>query len=97
MPPQQDDGPSVRPPDLQPDAVRDRDPLAGWDRGVPIGIAAVRDERPFPVDTVVVSGAALVGAALGAVLGRRTLRDAALGGLGGAVGAGLARRIWRLP
>jgi hypothetical protein len=97
VPPQRDEGASVRPPDLQPDAVRDRDPLAGWDRGVPIGIAAVRDERPFPLDTVVVAGAALLGAAIGAVFGRRAVRDAALAGFGGALGAGLVRRIWRLP
>jgi hypothetical protein len=89
---------SVRPPDLRPDAVRDLDdPVAGWDLGVPVGTASVRDERPFPLDTVVVAGAGVVGAALGALLGRRTVRDALLGALGGAVGAGLVRRIWQLP
>lgn len=91
-------GTSVRPPDLRPDAVRDLDdPVAGWDTGVPIGIAAVRDERPFPLDTVVVVAATVTGAALGAVLGRRPVRDALLGGVGGAIGAGVVRRIWRLP
>jgi hypothetical protein len=89
---------SVRPPDLRPDAVRDLDdPVAGWDVGVPVGAAGVRDERPFPLDTVVVVGAAVTGAALGALLGRRTVRDALLGALGGAVGAGAVRRIWQLP
>jgi hypothetical protein len=89
---------SVRPPDLRPDAVRDLDdPVAGWDVGVPVGTAAVRDERPFPTDTVVVAGASLLGALLGALLGRRTVRDAVLGALGGAVGAAAVRRIWQLP
>jgi hypothetical protein len=89
---------SVRPPDLPPDDVRDEpDPLAGWDAGVPVGTDAIRDERPFPVDTVAVAGAAVVGAALGVVLGRRRLRDATFGALGGAVGAGVGRRIWQLP
>lgn len=89
---------SVRPPDLPPDDVRDGlDPLEGWDRGVPAGLDAVRDERPFPLDTVVVAGAAVLGAALGAGFGRRPARDAALGALGGAIGAGVARRIWQLP
>jgi hypothetical protein len=93
-----DGGTSVRPPDLRPDAVRDLDdPVAGWDAGVPIGIAAVRDERPFPLDTVVVVAATVAGAALGAALGRRPVRDALLGGAGGAIGAGVVRRIWRLP
>jgi hypothetical protein len=93
-----DGGTSVRPPDLRPEAVRDLDdPVAGWDTGVPIGIAAVRDERPFPLDTVVVVVATVAGAALGAVLGRRPVRDAVLGGVGGAIGGGVVRRIWRLP
>ncbi len=90
--------PSVRPPDLPPDDVRDRpDPLAGWDAGVPDGLVAVRDERPFPVDTVAVAGAAAVGAIVGAIVGRRAIRDAVLGALGGAIGAGVSRRIWELP
>jgi hypothetical protein len=93
-----DGGTSGRPPDLRPDPVRDLDdPVAGWDTGVPIGIAAVRDERPFPLDTVVVVAATVTGAALGATLGRRPVRDALLGGVGGAIGAGVVRRIWRLP
>lgn len=102
MPPEQrperDGDTSVRPPDLQPDAVRDLDdPLAGWDSGLPDATAAVRDERPFPLDSVVVTGAGLVGAALGALLGQRPVRDAPLGALGGVVGAAVARRLWRLP
>ncbi|MEX0835066.1 MAG: hypothetical protein WD010_03175 [Nitriliruptor sp.] len=89
---------SVRPPDLRPDEVRDiDDPVATWDAGVPVGVAAVRDERPFPVDTVVVLGAAAVGLALGLGLGQRRGRNAVLGALGGAVGAGIARRVWQLP
>jgi hypothetical protein len=90
--------PSVRPPDLPPADVRGvPDPLAGWDAGVPSGPAVVRDERPFPTDTVAVAAATVAGAALGAVLGRRPVRDAFLAALGGAVGAGVARRIWQLP
>jgi hypothetical protein len=90
--------PSIRPPDLPPADVRDEpDPLAGWDAGVPSGAAVVRDERPFPTDTVAVAAATVAGAALGAVFGRRPVRDAVLAGLGGAVGAGVARRIWQLP
>lgn len=86
---------SVRPPDLPPAEVRDEpDPLAGWDAD---GTAPVRDERPFPLDTVAVATAAIAGAALGAVFGRRALRDGVVGAVGGAVGAGVARRIWRLP
>lgn len=89
---------SVRPPDLVPDEVRGGpDPLAGWDAGVPAGVEAIRDQRPFPVDTVLVLGAAAVGAAVGAVVGVRPLRDAPIGALVGAVGAGVARRIWQLP
>lgn len=89
---------SVRPPDLPPEEVRGGpDPLAGWDAGVALDGAAIRDEPPFPVDTMVVAGAAVVGAALGATFGRRPLRDGALGAVGGAVGAGLTRRIWQLP
>lgn len=94
-------GSSVRPPDLPPADVRDRpDPLSGWDVGVPVGpagTAAIDDRRPFPVDTVAVASAAVAGAALGAVLGRRPLRDATLAALAGVVGAGVARRIWQLP
>jgi hypothetical protein len=89
---------SVRPPDLSPEQVRDvEDPVAGWDVGVPTELVAVRDERPFPLDTVVVVGAAVLGLGLGAAFGRRPGRDALLCALGGAVGAGLVRRIWQLP
>ncbi|WP_052666088.1 hypothetical protein [Nitriliruptor alkaliphilus] len=89
---------SVRPPDLEPDEVRGGpDPLEGWDAGVPTGSAAIVDQRPFPIDAAVVAGAALLGAALGATLGRRPVRDATLAAFGGAVGAGLVRRIWQLP
>lgn len=92
---------SVRPPDLPPDDVRDDpDPLTGWDVGVPAGLtgtAAIDDRRPFPVDTVAVASAAVIGAVLGATLGRRPVRDATLAALGGAVGVGVARRIWQLP
>lgn len=89
---------SVRPPDLRPDEVRDTDdPVAGWDAGIPVGLAAVRDQRPFPVDTFVVAGAAAAGAVLGVALGRWPARDAALGAVVGAIGAGVVRRVWQLP
>jgi hypothetical protein len=92
---------SVRPPDLAPESVRDRDAdvLAGWDRGADAEEIASwrRDRRPFPTDTVVVLGAAASGVLLGLLAdrGHRT-RGALLGGLGGLVGAGVGRRVWRL-
>jgi hypothetical protein len=91
------DAPSVRPPDLEPDTVRD-DVLAGWDVGVGAGGPAdwADDHRPFPLDTVVVAGAAVVGLTLGAVVDRRRGRGAAVGAVAGAIGAAVARRIWRL-
>lgn len=90
--------PSVRPPDLSPADVRDApDPLAGWDAGEPSGPAGIRDERPFPIDTVAVVGAAAVGAVLGATFGDRRVRDGIFGALGGAVGAAVARQLWQLP
>jgi hypothetical protein len=88
---------SVRPPDLPPDTVRD-DVLAGWDVGVgPAEMAGWRDDhRPFPVDTVVVAGAAATGLVLGAVLDRRHGRGAAVGAMVGAIAGAATRRIWRL-
>jgi hypothetical protein len=89
---------SVRPPDLAPETVRDApDPLAGWDAGVPTSVPVAADARPFPTDTVVVVGAGLLGLVVGTLVGERRGRRAALGALGGVVGAGAARRIWRLP
>jgi hypothetical protein len=90
--------PSVRPPDLPPSDVRDApDPLAGWDVGAPGGPVEVRDERPFPIDTIAVVGSAAVGAVLGATFGDRPVRDGIFGALGGAVGAAVARQLWQLP
>jgi hypothetical protein len=89
---------SVRPPDLEPDAVRDHpDPLAGWDADVPAGTAVVRDQAPFPTDTVVVLGAGIVGLLFGAFASGRRGRGATYGALGGILGAAIVRRIWRLP
>jgi len=92
---------SVRPPDLEPDMVRDRslDVLAGWDVGV--GDAEVaswrRDRRPVPVDTLVVIGAALTGLLAGLLLvPQHRARGGSLGALTGLVGAASARRVWRL-
>jgi hypothetical protein len=94
-------GDSIRPPDLDPAAVRtpDDDVLFGWDAGVtPDEVASWRvDRRPFPTDTIVVLGAALAGGLLAGLLpDRHRGRWAALGAVGGAVAAGAARRIWEL-
>jgi phage FluMu protein Com len=88
---------SVRPPDLPPDTVRD-DVLAGWDVGLgPADMARWRDDhRPFPVDTVVVGGAAAAGLVLGVVLDRRRGRGAVLGAVVGAIAGAATRRVWRL-
>lgn len=90
-----DAGDSVRPPDLEPDAVRDagQDPLAGWD---PQGPPPVIDRAPPPVDAAVLAGAGLAGAVLGSLFGERGCRGAVLGALGGVLGAGAARRVWEL-
>jgi len=92
---------SIRPPDLDPQAVRtpDEDVLAGWDVGASAEEVASwqHDQRPFPTDTVVVLGAAVCGGLLGVLLtDRHRGRWAALGALGGVLGAGTARRIWEL-
>jgi hypothetical protein len=87
---------SVRPPDLRPDAVRDAagDVLEGWDRGA--GPVMVVDRAPIPTDAIVLAGAGLAGAVLGALFGERGCRGAVLGAAGGVLGAAVARRIWRL-
>jgi hypothetical protein len=88
--------PSVRPPDLRPEGVRDApgEVLAGWDQGA--APAAVVDRAPFPMDAVVLAGAGLVGAVLGTMFGERGCRGAVLGAAGGVFGAAVARTIWRL-
>jgi hypothetical protein len=95
-----DDVPSVRPPDLVPETVRDTpDVLAGWDLGADAAEHARwrRDQRPFPTDTVVVLGAAVLGAAAGGVAWeRRRAAGVCLGGVGGLLAAAVVRRIWRL-
>ena len=94
-----DDAPSVRPPDLEPDTVRTTDVLAGWDVGASAAeVAGWRvDERPFPTDTVVVTGAVLFGSGLGLLLaGRHRVRGGVAGALTGGLVAAVARRIWRL-
>lgn len=88
--------PSVRPPDLVPAAVRDRDdPLAGWDVGVPL--TSVTDRRPFPTDTVVVAAGAALGAVAGSIASDRRVAGASAGAAAGALTAGALRRVWRLP
>ena len=87
---------SVRPPDLVPASVRDHDPLAGWDVGMatPEPIASA----PFPVDTAVVAGAAVLGALVVGLTTRRAgLGRLLVGALAGAVVGGVARGVWRLP
>ena len=92
---------SVRPPDLDPTDVRRQDPdvLAGWDRGATAEeVASWRaDRRPFPTDTIVVVGGAVLGAVAAGLLARRH-RPAwiAAGAIGGAGAAGASRRIWEL-
>jgi hypothetical protein len=92
---------SVRPPDLEPDAVRDRtlDVLAGWDVGVSEAeVAAWRqDRRPFPTDTVSLIGAGATGLLLGLLLvPQHRVRGASLGALAGVVGSAVARQVWLL-
>ncbi|MFU8841276.1 MAG: hypothetical protein ACNA8R_11230 [Nitriliruptoraceae bacterium] len=92
---------SIRPPDLDPQAVqtRDEDVLAGWDVGADAEEVASwrRDQRPFPTDTVIVVGASVGAGLLGALLAdEHPVRWTAVGALGGALGAGAARRIWEL-
>lgn len=94
------DARSVRPLDLGSDAgigvATAPDVLAGWD--VDGGVPARLEAPPFPLDTVVVGGAALVGGLLGAALGGRPRgRRLALGAVAGAVLAGAIRGVWRSP
>jgi hypothetical protein len=91
---------SVRPPDLPPVTVRDepRDVLAGWDVGVDRQLLDRwrQDRAPFPWDATLVVVGGLAGAAVGALAADRRGRGALWGGLGGLVGAAIARRIWQL-
>lgn len=90
---------SVRPPDLEPESVRDTDVLAGWDVAVSEAETASWsvDARPVPVDTIAVLAAAGLGAVAGLFVSpTRRASGASLGALGGAIAAGIARRIWRL-
>jgi hypothetical protein len=90
---------SVRPPDLPPDEVRDAggDVLRGWDTAAPGFDDWQRDRPPFPTDTVIVAGAGLAGALLGATLARdRRAAGAAGGAAAGVAAAAIARRLWRL-
>lgn len=95
-PPAAEAEPSVRPPDLRPEGVRDTpgEVLAGWDRGA--APTAVVDRAPFPLDAVVLAGAGLAGAILGTLFGERGCRGAVLGAAGGVFGAAVARAVWRL-
>ena len=92
---------SVRPPDLEPTAVRstDDDPLARWDVGATADeVASWRvDQRPFPTDAVVVAAAAVVGLGVGCAADREVrARGAVVGFVAGAVAGAIVRRIWRL-
>jgi hypothetical protein len=92
--------PSVRPPDLEPETVRDApsDVLAGWDAGGEVvDLDRWREDRPpFPVDAAVVGGAVAVGALVGALADDRRGRGAMLGALGGGLVAAVVRQVWRL-
>ncbi len=92
---------SVRPPDLEPETVRDadRDVLAGWDVGATAAeVASWREDRaPFPVDASVVAAGALLGAGLGVLGDRdRRARGGAIGLAAGVTTAVVVRRLWRL-
>ena len=92
-----DPGPAtVRPPDLDPDAVgapASPDPLADWDRRG----STVPDSHDPPPDAAILAGTGLTGVLLGALLARRRGRGALLGGLLGVIAAAVARQVWRLP
>jgi hypothetical protein len=89
-------GGSVRPSELDPAATGASDVLAGWD--VDGAVPARLERPPFPLDTVVVGGAALVGALVGAAGGRgHRARRGLLGALVGVGAAGVLRRVWRSP
>ncbi|MEX0832145.1 MAG: hypothetical protein WD358_02925 [Nitriliruptoraceae bacterium] len=77
------------------DVVAPMDVLEGWDLD---GDAAkwLDDRPPFPDDTVIVATSAAVGAIVGAVCAGRRIRGGIVGALLGAVGAGIARKIWVL-
>ncbi|MEX2505298.1 MAG: hypothetical protein WD378_10620 [Egicoccus sp.] len=90
---------SVRPPDLAPDQVRTADDvLSGWDTDAEAADLArwQLDRPPFPTDTVVVVGAKVLGAAIGATLDRRRGRGFVLGAAAGLTVAVVARQLWRL-
>ncbi len=90
---------SVRPPDLAPAKVRDDDDaLARWDVGADAAEIASwnHDRAPFPTDTVVVAGGALVGAVVGFRVTPERFRGAAVGGGLGIVVTAAARQVWRL-
>ena len=94
--------PSVRPPDLAPDAVRryDDDVLHGWDVGVEQADLAPHDRPPFPADTVWLGVGAAGGAALALAVARwrgsGPVSGAVFGGLAGAVAVAVGRQVWRL-
>jgi len=94
-------GGSIRPPDLDPQDVRDAgdDVLSGWDPGADAAEVAswADDQRPLPVDTIVVLVGLAIGAAVGAIVPeRRRVIGAMLGAVAGAVTAGASRRLWEL-
>jgi len=77
------------------DVVAPMDVLEGWDLD---GDSAkwLDDRPPFPSDTVIVATSAAAGAVIGAVCAGRRIRGSIAGALLGAVGAGIARKIWVL-
>ena len=93
---------SVRPPDLEPETVRDvdRDVLAGWDVGATAAeVASWREDRPpLPVDAAVLTSGALLGAGFGVLCDPdRRVRGGAIGLAAGVASAVVVRRLWRLP
>lgn len=99
--PLEPDPASVRPPDLDPGAVRlgddgQPDPLAGWDRGDGAGLDVRAARRP-PPDGAIVAGAGAAGAIIGALLARRWGIGVVVGFAAGVAAAATSRQVWRLP
>ncbi|MFA9447019.1 hypothetical protein [Egicoccus sp. AB-alg6-2] len=90
---------SIRPPDLAPDEVRgNEDVLAGWDTDVDVADLArwQVDRAPFPTDAVVVVGAKVAGALIGAAVDQRRGRGFVVGAMAGLAAGVVTRRLWRL-
>ncbi len=93
-------GPSEEPAaaaELRADAAPD--PLEGWDTpgAAVLDMDRYRVDAGPPPDGAIIAGAAAMGVVVGALASSRRGRGALLGGLAGAVAAGVARQVWRAP